>query len=283
MFLLACSLAFAAPNAAFVRASARVTDYTAYTARFGEVRIGVTDLTVGALPRTEVGTSVALDAAGAFNAHAKVDALRVGSFDLAVEGAGWRYEGLDTEMASWTARSQASLRVVPRWSVHAGVGWTQASSAALPELDGLLPKLPELGLVDLDALGAASVARVEEAAGFEGKAGIAVVSAATDLRVTRNTSLVVQGAAVLGGRADVADAVPAYLTGGFGVEPDGDVAPGEAWMGSVAWQLESRHVELRLGVGLSSTPGAWLTQSARLTYRFGGASEKKGGQTGQGS
>lgn len=275
MFLFACSFASAASPDALVRTAERVTDYSAYTARFGEIRIGLGDVTVGALPRVEVGTNVALDAVGAFNAHAKVNPLRVGGFDLALEGSGWRYDRYGTDMASWSARAQATYRLLPRWSLHAGAGWTAASSSGLPEVDSLVPRLPDVGPVDPSAVTEAGVSRFEELAGFAGSAGLAVVSAATDVRVTRTTSIVLQGAAVVGGHADVSDAVPGYLTGGFGLDPAEAPSPGGAWIGSAAWQLESRHVELRLGVGLSSTPGAWLTQSVRLGYRFGGGKEER--------
>ena len=42
-----------------------------------------------------------------------------------------------------------------------------------------------------------------------------------------------------------------------------------------AWQIQWKHAQLRVGIGTSSTPGAWLLQSTEFSYRFLGATRVK--------
>ena len=62
-------------------------DFTSYCLEWGEFQVGLNTLKAGVLPRTQVGTSVPV-VVGLQNVDAKVNLLRYGAFDLALDANG---------------------------------------------------------------------------------------------------------------------------------------------------------------------------------------------------
>jgi len=265
----AADLRFFAPRRWRLPANARAqTDFTAYTLEFGEVRLGLAGISAGVLPRTQVGTVPVLDALGVFNVQLKVTPLRVGPLDVAGSAKVYRYAG-DTMGAAYVSLGgTASLMVLPAWSVHGGAEWSSFAAKGTPDLD---PLLPVLGRFTAFTPSEEMVDQAEEALFFEATGRAVTVRAATDVRFNRRDSVILQGQAMVWGQADLPVEVPAAVTGGAPLqEGEGAVPVTDAYSASIAYQLALKHLELRVGVGTSSVPGAWLLQSTELAWRFGG-------------
>jgi hypothetical protein len=248
------------------------TDFTAYTLEWGEAKLGLASMAVGVLPRTQVGMMVPLSLLGIQNVNGKVNLLRAGPVDLALSGHYYKI-GLGDEFkatyAGWG--TQASVRVRPNWTLHAGFSSTSIHAVGVPdlsELPGVLTTMAGADLatytpdtirdyVDIDAHARAKTARV-----------------ATDIRLNRRDSIIVQGQGMVWGSLDTGaeSGLPPIM--GLDVAlmdgTEGAVPLSEAYVASASWQLAWKQVELRIGAGVSSVPGAWLLQSTELSYRFGG-------------
>ncbi len=251
----------ATPDARPVHARGQ-TDFTAYTLEWGEVRLGLRSSGVGVLPRTQVTTQPLLDVLGAPNASLKVNALRAGPLDVSAT-ADWGLSQSEALHASYVgAGATVSLQLARPWSVHGGASWVSAASKGRLELDTFAMILGQASGTR------ASTVAVETAAPslvLDGDLRAVTAHAATDVRLNGRDSIVLQGRAVLWSDIDV----PTF---------SGPVAPGrEGWMPldsayavSLAWQLSWRDVDVRVGAGFSSVPGAWLLNTVDLAYRFGG-------------
>ncbi|MDP2310996.1 MAG: hypothetical protein Q8P18_33560 [Pseudomonadota bacterium] len=238
------------------------TDFTAYTLEWGEVRLGLKNTGVGILPRTQLTTQPVLDALGAPNASVKVNALRAGPLDLSAS-LDWGMSRDDDLRASFVgAGVTASLQIAKPWSIHGGATWVNAKVEGTPELDALAMIL---GQTSGTQLSDESVELVESKLVLDSHLQVLTAHAATDIRLNRRDSIVLQGRAVLYEDVDV----PVFLER---VAPDhaGWVPLTSAYSVSLAWQLSWRNVDLRIGGGLSSVPGAWLLNTVDLAWRFGG-------------
>jgi hypothetical protein len=271
-------LEFLEPRHSRLRANARAqTDFTAYTLEWGEVKIGVASLSVGALPRLQLTTVPLLDVARVYNGSAKYDFLTVGRVDLAAQGALYRLpaHGFVAQLISGGLWS--SVRVADPWSVHLGLGYDRATARGLPDLSRLVGILsPSSGEVleawtatareqgiDLDAAGNAIRARL-----------------ASDVRLNRRDSIVLQAQALVWSKVDAgidAANVPSVfgLDSFLSAHQEGFHSPADYYVSSLAWQFAWKRVDLRVGAGLSSIPYAWLLQSTELSIRFGGATRRE--------
>ena len=262
-------LRYLAPRHWRLPANARgQTDFTAYTLEWGEVRLGVAGLTVGVLPRTQLGTVPALDALGVLNGQLKVDLVRVGPLDIGTSARVYRFGGETMDAAYLSAGVTASALIAPVWSVHAGGEWSSFAAAGTPNLDPLIPWFDRfVGFTPSDTM----VSQVEGDLAIDATGKTLSVKVATDVRFNRRDSLILQGQAMVWGKTDLPASIPPAFTGGAPLgEADGRVAITDAYATSLAYQLAMKHLELRVGVGISSVPGAWLLQSTELAYRFGG-------------
>lgn len=238
------------------------TDFTAYTLEWGEVRVGLGGIGVGVFPRTQVSTLPVLDALGLPNVSAKMNAVRVGGFDLALGGTwgGLHDETVDGDYLSLNAA--VSLKVAEPWSVHAGGGWARVTAGGTPRLDAL-------GLLMGGAGGGvpsrAALSAIEEQLSFDLALSGVTARVATDVRFNRRDSLVLQAHAVLWSSVDVPPLVERLVEDRTGFVPVTDT-----YTASIAWQLSWRNVDARVGLGVSSIPGAWLLNTLDLSWRFGG-------------
>ncbi len=245
-------------------------DFTAYSLEWGEVKMGLGKTTVGVLPRVQVGTVPVLWGMNVQNVQTKVNAVRFGGLDLAVEGS---YFGIPLE--GFTANYKAlgggmSFQIVEKWSIHGRLNNAR-----------LVLKGPPTGLQGLsDGLesrlesekGSLSSFLDEEDANISVKADVMVVNFATDYRFNRRDSLILQVQAILGGSACGGVTIPPILglEEAVDIEKCGKVDDYRPYMASIAWHSAWKRWEIRLGAGLSSQAGAWAFQAMDLSYRFGG-------------
>jgi hypothetical protein len=238
------------------------TDFTAYTLEWGEVRLGLKNTGVGVLPRTQLTTQPVLDVLGAPNASIKVNAIRLGALDISATGD-WGMSRDDELSASFLgAGATLSLQIAKPWSIHGGASWVEAKVEGTPELDTLALIL---GQVSGTQVSPDTVEQAESILVLDGHVQALTVHAATDVRLNRRDSIVLQGRAVVYEDVDV----PRFFER---VAPDhaGWLPITSAYSVSLSWQLSWRNVDLRIGGGLSSVPGAWLLNTVDLAWRFGG-------------
>ncbi|MFN7145882.1 MAG: hypothetical protein ACK4YP_19050 [Myxococcota bacterium] len=238
------------------------TDFTAYTLEWGEVRVGLGGVGVGVFPRTQVSTLPVLDALGLPNVSAKMNAVRAGGFDLALAGT---WGGLLDETMEGTylsVNAAASLRVAKPWSVHVGGGWARVTAGGTPRLDALALLMGGSGG---GVPPRAALSALEEQLSFDLSLSGVTARVATDVRFNRRDSLVLQAHAVLWSSVDVPPLVERLVEDRTGFVPVTDM-----YTASLAWQLSWRNVDARVGLGVSSIPGAWLLNTVDLAWRFGG-------------
>ena len=112
------------------------TDFTAYTLEWGETKIGLASITVGALQKTQIGTIPVLDFLGLYNGHIKVNAIQTGRYAL---GLGSHYFGLNAgEMnaSSFGLNLIQSIELLTMGG-HFRIKWANTQSSGVPDLDEL--------------------------------------------------------------------------------------------------------------------------------------------------
>ncbi len=271
------------------------TDFTAYTLEWGEARVGLASVSYGLLPRTQVATIPLLDAVGAYNLQGKVNLMRFGPLDGAIDAQAYTFKVTDLmerlDGGRWGISPQtiatgqellvadmtylglgftSSLQVVGGWSLHGGVGYSRATADGTLDLQAL----PAIIVPGMDATGDQPV--------IVGDVTGEIVEArfATDFRFNRRDSLILQGVApvyarVRGTLTGIAEEdLPPELQG------TGDLMVGEGqWLpidktfrASLSYQVSWKRVDARLGIGMAgkSLPYSWVEQSFDLAYRFGG-------------
>lgn len=258
------------------------TDFTAYTLEWGEARLGLGRIGLGLLPRTQVSTVPTLDALGIYNGEVKVNALRAGPLDVAAEFARYHlplgeFTGSQT---SWGG--SVSLRLLEPWSFHVAGRYSVLSAQGLPDLGKVSPvlQLVETNLWDYD------ISEVAPDYQLDLRAQVISARVATDVRVNRRDSVILQGQATLWGGmlTDIDEEIPAVMGVDLVLEQDesGQVSVKDSYAASLSWQLSWRRADLRVGAGISSVPGAWLLQSTEMSWRFGGRTRLREGDMRQG-
>ena len=243
------------------------TDFTAYTLEWGETKVGLASITIGALPRTQIGTVPLLDALGVMNGHIKVNVLRAGPMDIGLGSNLYRLQ-VGEFVGSHTGGSLiTSFQVTKPWSVHLGANYASLNSSGVPDTTRL-PSALTAG-TDPETFQASQDGN-EDAWNFHGQN--LRFNFATDVRFNRRDSIVFQAGAILWSNIQKGfDAPPILgLEDAFARAEENTNPVGESLVTSLAWQWTWRKVDLRVGVGWSSVPGAWILQSTDLSYRFGG-------------
>ena len=243
-------------------------DFTAYTLEFGEVKLGVSNITIGILPHVQVGTSVPLDVLGIPNVQAKIHATEGGPFDIAAWGEYDRMVRSDFDATLWTVGGITSFQLAKPWAVHLGGSYVRGDVAGDISLDSV-----DQLLWFLDTAGTGNPNHSESLLHVE------AVNAriATDIRFNRRDAIILQGSATLYAHVehDKELWVPTFLGLEEALAQDGFLSPIEAGSASIAWQFSWEHWEARAGVGVSSIPGAWVLNTWELSYRFGGKTRVK--------
>ncbi len=262
--------------------------WSAYALEWGEARVGVSEVAVGVLPRTELGTSVPLDALGVGNGRVKVDALRLGPVDLAVEGSYHSLPRTDFSMSWLQAGGLLSLRVAEPVTLHLGSRWGRIDASGLPDLGALAGPFTGGQTEELDTWVTAAREQGVELAVQRTSVSSRV---ALDWRFNRRDMLVLQasgvpwasGARTTEGLDDVPDEVAEETEATLsGLPPilllddllDSGDTVGErlasSYMATLAYQASFKNATFRVGIGTSALPWAWLIQSTELAIHFGG-------------
>ncbi|MCA9488963.1 MAG: biopolymer transporter ExbD [Myxococcales bacterium] len=281
------------------------TSYSAYTLEWGETKIGVGSITTGVLPGLQIGTAPLLDVVGVFNVSGKLNLGRRGPLDAGVLGHFYTVPltGIVTSLAEdfdgtasasyFAAGATASLRVASPVTVHGQLYWGRPSAQGEIHFD----ELP-LELFPSDLTLSADV-------GIGVNADLLITNLATDVRFNRRDSVFVWARypfyGVVRGRTEAS--IPGVSGGtSFGslgyetfIPPQDSLSIAGGYMAS--W----KHVELRVGIGWTSTGGtpevpttltgggtdplieepsfnpaslAWLLQAFELSYKFGGPTRR---------
>ena len=248
-------------------------DFTSYTLEFGEVKLGLASIQVGILPRVQLGTAPALDALGVVNLTAKADLLRAGPVDLGVAGRYYQLPQADFTGRLWGGSAATSIRLTPGWSVHGDVGLNSVTLGGLPDPENLPAFLITNNEADLAAWHEAAV---DNGLRFDLSMMATTVRVATDVRFNRRDSLILQGQAmvwneVMSGVSGVGDLPPILNIDELASQDRaGSVPVTDTFVASLSYQASFKQVDLRMGIGASAIPGAWLLQAFELSYRFGG-------------
>ncbi|MDP2314190.1 MAG: hypothetical protein Q8P41_14905 [Pseudomonadota bacterium] len=239
------------------------TDFTAYTLEWGEVRVGLNSVGFSVFPGVQVSTQPVLDAVRMPNIALKMNLLQIGThFDGAINGS-LGHMGTDTMRAVYvTAGGCVSVIVTPAWSLHGGAQWIYGNAAGQPDLDDTAERVAPYGVaVPSDA----TLHYLEERLAYVVRAEAVTLRAATDIRLNRRDSIVLQGQAVIWAWTRYPGYAERFVT-----EDSGYLPLGDSYTASIAWQFSWRNVDLRVGGGVSSVPGAWLLNTVDLAWRFGG-------------
>ncbi len=250
------------------------TDFTAYTLQPGELKVGLLSVGVGVLPNVQVTTMPLVYYAGLPNISAKINAIQVGPLNLAVQGSRYWLRQESFRSAYTGVGAIASLRVVKAWSVHGGFNYAGLSAKGIPDVCALSSLLTET-CDDWNVGDPQPVSSSGSAFGIEGNdiyGEVLWVRAATDVRFNRRDSIILQAASVPFARLQVNEQIelPDIAQLDEVLAFDGRVPLTTMYMLSAAWQMAWKNVHLRVGVGTSSLPLAWLTQTTELSVRFGG-------------
>lgn len=238
------------------------TDFTAYTLEWGEVKVGLSNVQVGVLPRTQLGTNVPLDALGFYNLNAKVNLIRLGPWDLGLTGSRTMFRQPDFALNYTGGGLVSSLQLTRKWSFHAGATYSALGMDGLPDPQAIHPLVP----VSDDTL-----ALVLDPVSYVGET--LTVRLATDLRLNRRDSFILQAGAMVWNDTDgdAAELVMPILGIDEMVASQGWRPPNEVYSASVAYQADFKRLSVRFGVGTSTLPLAWTLSTFELSYRFGGA------------
>ena len=262
-------------------------DFTSYTLEWGEVQVGLNTLKAGILPRTQIGTSIPMWAVGLQNVDAKVNLLRFGAFDLALEGNSISLPTPDFRMSLTGGGLSTSVRILEPWTVHLGTQYMAFSAQGLPDLDSINPLILQMSGVDADNY------RDELAAdgvGFDINADVITVRMATDIRLNRRDSWIIQAQGIVWHNIDSSsnfndsDDIPKFLNADeiFALQSQGVSDITKSYVVSVAHQWSWNHSYLRIGAGWSSmTEYAFapaIIQSIDYAWRFGGKSKNREGR-----
>ncbi|MEC8192656.1 MAG: hypothetical protein VX127_07990 [Myxococcota bacterium] len=244
------------------------TDFSAYTLEWGETKIGLASVTLGALPRTQIGTVPALNFMGVYNGHLKVNALRLGPYALGVGTNLHRLYSGEFVGAHTGVSVIQSVQVLKPWGLHVGMRFADLQSSGVPDISSLPRVLT--GNTDTEQI-QASLEGTDDSWRFHGQTF--AMNVATDVRFNRRDSLLLQASATVWARVVERgfEAPPILgLDEAFNLN-SGTTSPiAETYTASASWQFSWRRVDLRVGAGISNVPGAWLLQSTDLSYRFGG-------------
>ena len=243
-------------------------DFTAYTLEWGEVKVGLANVIVGVVPRVQVGTSPMLNLLGVYNVSGKANPLRLGQFDLAVDGNYYTLPLGDFSLTYTGGGLRLSAQVMEPWSIHLGGTVNRLSGGGgTPDLSGVAPAL--LGTT-AEALEEYEEVLSQEDVNVELNASVYTVNFATDWRFNRRDSLIFQAGAWLNVNADAALYVPPIAGLEEAFDESREYEFGDAYMASLAYHIAGKRWEFRFGIGVSSADWAWLLQSTDLSYRFGG-------------
>lgn len=249
-------------------------DFTAYTLEFGEVKIGLAQVSVGIAPRVQLGTAPLLFAGGIYNGNLKANVLRAGPVDVALLGSGYYLPLGDFKGVLAGGGGMVSLRIAKPFSIHLGSQYRYLSMGGIPtRLPPLVAALS--GNPDMQAF------EDSTAAAFGGtlpdphlQGHLVSVQLAADVRLNRRDSFVLQAGTVVWAKAQASgfEAGAVSLFGNDDVYSiENTFTPAESYTVSLAYQVSWKQLQIRVGGGASAIPFAWALQANDFSWRMGGA------------
>lgn len=252
-------------------------DFTAYTLEWGEFQTGLNNLQVGVLPRTQVGVRPLMLGLGLPNASLKTNLARIKKFDFALTGSFIRLP-TDSFNAQYSgAGAMISIRTTEPFTLHLGAQFASATAEGIPDLKSINPLLIAITGTDVSAVRDT----IAENSSLSLNSQNLNLKVAADYRFNRRDSLIFQFQGLIWSNSQAkVELDPEKIPPILGLEEmfnrnyEGFISPMEAYITSLAWQWSFKRSYLRVGAGVSSIPGAWVTQSLDYAWQFGGATRR---------
>ncbi len=206
-----------------------------------------------------------------------INALRLGPVDFALLGSHYAIPMADFSGSRSQLGAGASVIIVDKWSVHTTANYNVFIASGLPDLRPIGDVAEWLTGSEISDY---SLQAIEDQFELDIRARSLTLGLSTDIRFNRRDALVLQGSATLYSSVYTDNTKEGELPPLFNLDEIlsqdrvGSVPLAESYVASIAYQAAWKRLELRVGVGASATPGAWLLQSTELSYRLGGKSRR---------
>ncbi|MBT3222349.1 MAG: hypothetical protein HN348_25020, partial [Proteobacteria bacterium] len=263
------------------------TDFTAYSLEWGELKVGLSQIQVGVLPRTQIGTAPALDLLGVYNINAKVNAFRVGPVDMAILGQANYFPLGDFRSTFIGGGGMFSLRLMGPWTLHLGMQYSVFNASGIPSA----PPAMIRAFVPMDEISYFSDLLAAGGTDPKIKANAGLLRLATDIRINRRDSIVLRANTIIFGKLDAelgfdeADEWVSMITSivvpgasKTAISTSNRFKVSQAYTVTLSWQFSWQDFELRLGGGLSADKYSWILQSNEASYRIGGKTRRADAQ-----
>ena len=243
-----------------------------FTAHLNKFQTGINNLQIG-IPRTQVGVRPLMLGLGLPNASLK--AILPGLKPLTLQSLAPSSASTESFSAQYQVWCDVLGRAGPSpftWSQYASVG-----AEGIPDLDSINPLLIAVTGTDIDAVRD----QIAENSSLSLSSQNLNLKLAADYRFNRRDSLIFQFQGLLwsNSKSEVqldSEQIPPILGLDelLNVEHEGIVSPFDFYITSLAWQWSFKRSYLRVGGGMSTIPGAWVTQSLDYSWQFGGATRR---------
>ncbi|MCK6504824.1 hypothetical protein L6R53_15710 [Myxococcota bacterium] len=257
------------------RRAPRPLDFSAWTLEPGELNLGPGEADAGLMRGLTLGTDPALDALGVVNGRVRV-ALREregGAVTLIGGLHSLQLGGMQARQARVGLRGSV---VAGPLTLHAGAQAAWLSAQGSPDLAYASPLVEAL-------FGAEALVRAQEeiddlALELEGEVRSLALRGAAQLHLSGAHSLVLQAGDTVARSARLNDdlsALSAVAPASLGLAELLSDQHGQGTWGALGWQASWQHIQLRLGLGISDVPFAWLAPTTELAVRLGGRKARR--------
>ena len=262
-------------------------DFTSYTLEWGEVQVGLNNFKVGVLPRVQLGSSLPMWLVGLQNADAKINLVRLGAFDIGLDGNWLSMPSPEFNMGYLSGGLNTSIRILEPWTVHFGSQYMSFSAVGLPDLSNVNSLILTMSGIN------AQEYREELAAdgvGFDLTAKAITLKLAMDFRMNRRDSWILQAQGIVwhslhfSSNLNDSEKVPKFFNIDkiLALESEGGSDITKSYVVSLAHQWSWNNSYLRIGFGWSSMEDyafvPAMLQSIDYAWRFGGKSKNKEGR-----
>lgn len=259
-----------------VRSAPRPLDYTAWTLRPGELNIGPTEVDAGLMRGLTLGTDPLMDALGVANARVRVALRERQEGAVALLGSLHSLQLGDMQARQARVGLRGSVEAGPL-TLHAGAQASWISAQGSPDLTHASPLVASL-------FGAEALSRAQEqvddlALELEGEVRSLALRGAAQLHLGGAHSLVLQAGDTVARSARLNDdlsALTAVAPASLGLSELLSDEHGQGTWGALGWQASWKTLQLRLGLGISDIPYAWLSPTTELAIRLGGRKDRRG-------
>ncbi|NOY24799.1 MAG: hypothetical protein GXP62_02910 [Oligoflexia bacterium] len=249
-------------------------DYSALTLDQGQLRVGLDDIDFGLLQSVQLGSNPLLDAVGIYNLRGRVGGRVNAHMAAAVDASGHSLRLGQFEANQIRVGGRASVWAGPL-GLHGAVNATSLTMKGSPDVTQAAPLVA--ALIGKERLAAAQ-GMIEQAAVDVGVRAMTIsMRAAVELHLARAHALVLQAGDTINrqiGLEGQAKAVAEAIPGDNPLSGLVDAESSHTGWASAAWQVVGKHLNLRVGVGFSNVPLAWLVPSMELSWKIGRPASK---------